>query len=68
MKEGLKKVSEEIGKHFFNIGVAIIVFAIIQPIIKDEFNLKISIAFGSVYLIIFLIATFLIIVGGSKSE
>ncbi|WP_231475349.1 hypothetical protein [Persephonella sp. KM09-Lau-8] len=42
----MKKVFEEIGKHFLNIGVAIVVFAILQPIIKGKFDIKISFIFG----------------------
>ncbi len=67
-KKGLIKASEEIGKHLFNIGVAVVVFSILQPVIKGSFNLKSALTFGLIYLIIFLFASILIIVGGSKDE
>ncbi len=67
-KKGLKKAFEEVGKHFLNIGVAIIVFAILQPIIKNEFSLKSSLMFGLIYLIVFSIAVFLIMIGGKEDE
>jgi ABC-type Mn2+/Zn2+ transport system permease subunit len=67
-KKGLKRAFEEAGKHLLNIGVAIIVFAILQPIVKNEFSLKSSLIFGIVYLIIFAIAVFLIIIGGDEDE
>lgn len=67
-KKGLKKAFEEVGKHLLNIGVAIIVFAILQPIVKNEFSPKSSLIFAIVYLIIFTIAVFLIVVGGRENE
>ncbi len=63
----MKKVFEEIGKHFLNIGVAIVVFAILQPIIKGEFDIKISLVFGFIYLVIVLISAILIAVGGENN-
>lgn len=68
MKKGIKKSFEEAGKHLLNIGVAIIVFAILQPIVKNEFSLKSSLIFAFVYLIIFAIAIFLIALGGKEDE
>ena len=67
-KKGLRKAFEEIGKHLLNIGVAIIVFAILQPIIKDKFDIKIALSFGIIYLIIFTIAVILIAIGGNNDE
>ncbi|EDP74431.1 hypothetical protein [Hydrogenivirga sp. 128-5-R1-1] len=67
-EKGLKKAFEEVGKHFLNIGVAIIVFAILQPIVKSEFSPKSSLIFAVVYLIIFTIAVFLITLGGREDE
>lgn len=68
MRKGLKKAFEEIGKHLLNIGVAIIVFAILQPIVKDKFDVKIALSFGIIYLIVFTIAVFLIAIGGNRDE
>jgi uncharacterized membrane protein (DUF441 family) len=68
MKKGIKKAFEEAGKHLLNIGVAIIVFAILQPILKNEFSLKSSLIFAVVYLLIFAIAIFLIAIGGEENE
>jgi len=50
LRRSLRRSFEEIGKHFLNIGVAIVVFAISQPIIKDEFSLKKSLIFAFIYL------------------
>ena len=68
MKKRLFKAAEEIAKHFLNIGVAIIVFAILQPLVKNEFSLKSSLVFAIIYLIVFLLAVFLIIIGGSEDD
>jgi len=68
VRKGLKKAFEEIGKHLLNIGVAIIVFAILQPIVKDKFDVKIALSFGIIYLIVFTIAVFLIAIGGNRDE
>lgn len=67
-EKGLKKAFEEVGKHFLNIGVAVIVFAILQPIVKSEFSPKSSLIFAVLYLIIFTIAVFLIMLGGREDE
>ena len=64
----MKKVFEEIGKHFLNIGVAIVVFAILQLIIKGKFDIKISFIFGLIYLVIVLVSAILIAVGGESNE
>lgn len=68
LKKGIRKAFEEFGKHLLNIGVAIIVFAILQPIIKGEFNKEVSISFGLIYVIIAIVSSVLIVLGGSENE
>ncbi len=34
--EGLKNIANELGKTFFNIAVAILVFVLLQPFVKGE--------------------------------
>jgi len=60
----IKKAVEETGKHFLNVAVALIIFAILQPIIKGEFNLKTGIIFVTAYIVILLIGNLLIAFGG----
>jgi len=62
------KLLEEFGKQLLNIGVAIIVFAVIQPLIKHSFNFSnIVIAIIS-YTIITLSGILFIETGGYKNE
>ena len=63
-----KKPLEETGKHLQNIGVAIIVFAILQPILKGEFALKTSLIFAAIYVVILVISIILLALGGEKDE
>jgi len=58
-----KKALGETGKHFQNIGVAIIVFAILQPILKGRFDLKISLIFAIIYVAILAISILLLSIG-----
>ena len=54
------KSKEELGKHLLNIGVAIIVFAIIQPIMESKVDfVKVGI-FAVIYILIASIGYFLI--------
>lgn len=64
IKESLK----EYGKHLLNIGVAIIVFAILQPIVKGEFELNKALYFVIAYIFIVLIGNVLIALGGNENE
>lgn len=67
----LKKLSEglkELGKHLLNIGVAIIVFAIIQPLVNGKFQIGTAILFIIAYFTVVVIGTILIIEGGNKDE
>lgn len=67
----MKKLSEglkELGKHLLNIGVAIIVFAIIQPLVNGKFQIGTAILFIIAYFTVVVIGTILIIEGGNKDE
>lgn len=68
MRKGLKKAFEEIGKHFLNIAVAIVVFAILQPIIKKTFDIGTAILFIIAYFVVMVVGTIFIIIGGSEDE
>ncbi|RUM48184.1 MAG: hypothetical protein DSY47_06105 [Hydrogenothermus sp.] len=68
IKKGIKKAFEEFGKHLLNVGVAVIVFAILQPIIKGKFDKETSIVFGLIYVTIAVISSVLIVIGGSEDE
>ncbi len=64
IKESLK----EYGKHLLNIGVAIIVFAIPQPIIRGEFKTSIAMYFIFAYILVSVIGNIFIAIGGQKYE
>ncbi|WP_457634568.1 hypothetical protein [Persephonella sp.] len=68
MRKGLKNALNEIGKHFLNVAVAVIVFSIIQPLINGKFQIGTAILFIIAYFILVIIATVFIIVGGKEDE
>ena len=57
---------KEFGKHLLNIGVAIIVFSIIQPLTKGEFNPYVVIISIVAYIIVVILGMFFIRKGGKK--
>ena len=57
---------KEFGKHLLNIGVAIIVFSIIQPLTKGEFNPYVVIFSILAYIIVVMVGMFFIRKGGKK--
>ncbi len=57
---------KEFGKHLLNIGVAIIVFSIIQPLTKNSVNPYIVIYSIIAYIIVVVIGLFFIRKGGRK--
>ena len=63
-KEGLK----EVGKAIINIGVATVIFAIIQPLVKGEFSTTLGIIAFIVFIVFSTIGFFLISAGGSKND
>ena len=59
-----KKGLEEVGKAIINIGVASVVFAVIQPIVNDKFSPTLSIGAIFVFIALGTIGFFLVSVGG----
>ena len=68
MKKGLAEGLKELGKHLLNIGVAIIVFSIIQPIMNGNFKTSNAILFIITYFILMIVGTIFIIVGSNEHE
>ncbi len=64
----IKESFKEYGKHLLNIGVAIIVFAILQPIVKGEFKTSTAIYFIIAYIFVSVLGNVFIAVGGKKDE
>lgn len=62
------KSFEEFGKQLLNIGVAIIVFAVIQPFINHSYNFNDIVIAIFAYVIITLTGIFLIEFGGGKDD
>jgi len=62
--KGLYKALEELGKHFLNVGVAVVVFAILKPIIDGKFKPKIALYFFITYLLIVVTSTVFLVFGG----
>ena len=67
-RERYKIAFEELGKHSLNIGVAVIVFAIIQPIVGGSLNFKIAIFASIFYVILLTIGVFFLYIGGDCNE
>ncbi len=55
-----KEELKEVGKQILNIGVAVIVFAIIQPLMKNELNVDVLVIALFVYIALTLFGAFLI--------
>ncbi len=63
-KEGFK----EFGKALINIGVASVIFAIIQPIVKGEFSGKLGIIALIMFLTLSSVGILLISLGGKNND
>ncbi|WP_297453351.1 hypothetical protein [Persephonella sp.] len=63
-REGLN----EFGKALINIGVASIIFAIIQPLVKNEFSSKLGIIALIMFIILSGIGILLISLGGKNND
>ena len=58
----------ELGKGFINLAIAIIVFAIVQPLVSGKASLSISIASAVIAVILFFIGVILSSIGGADNE
>jgi hypothetical protein len=58
----------ELGKSFMNLAVALIVFAIIQPFVKGEFSISITVVSVVISAILFFIGVSLSSLGGRDHE
>ncbi|WP_081825251.1 hypothetical protein [Persephonella sp. IF05-L8] len=47
-----KKAFEEYGKSLLNFSVAILIFAILQPVINEKINILQMLTFGIIYLVV----------------
>jgi len=47
-----KKAFEEYGKSLLNFSVAILIFAILQPVINEKINMLQMLIFGVIYLVV----------------
>ncbi len=63
-----KEASKEVGKGFINIGVAFIIFALIQPFVKGEINTKLFLIAVFGFFISILIGALLVAFGGEKDD
>jgi uncharacterized protein YhhL (DUF1145 family) len=64
----IQKGLKELGKGFINIGVAFIIFAIIQPFVKEKFSIKIAVVSIIFSFIFFIIGVILASLNGEKDE
>jgi len=67
-KKNVKESLKEYGKHLLNIGVAIIVFSILQPIVNGKFETKQALYFVIAYIVVVLIGNVLVALGGNENE
>lgn len=59
---------EEVGKAIINIGVAVIVFAIIQPIVNGKFSITLIISALGMFVLLAILGFFLVSYGGDRDE
>ncbi|EDP74151.1 hypothetical protein [Hydrogenivirga sp. 128-5-R1-1] len=65
----MKNVANELGKTFFNIAVAIVVFMLLQPFVKGELSFKLIVITVMGFTIsLFIGAVLLYFAGGKKDE
>ncbi len=64
----IQKGLKELGKGFINIGVAFIIFAIIQPFVKEKISIKIAVVSIIFSFIFFIIGVILSSLNGEKDE
>ena len=63
-----RKGLEEVGKAVINIGVAVIVFAIIQPIVNGKFSMTLIGSALAMFVLLETIGFFLVSYGGDEDE
>ena len=63
-----KEASKEVGKGFINIGVAFIIFALIQPFVKGEFSIKLFFTAILGFFVSILIGSLFIAFGGERND
>jgi len=63
-----RKGLEEVGKAIINIGVASVVFAVIQPIVNDEFSPVLSTGAIFVFILLATIGFFVVSLGGDCDD
>jgi len=63
-----RESSKEVGKGFINIGVAFVIFALIQPFVKGEFNINLFLVAIFGFFVSTLIGSLFIAFGGKKND
>jgi MFS-type transporter involved in bile tolerance (Atg22 family) len=58
-----KKAFEEYGKSLLNFSVAILIFAILQPVINEKINILQMLTFGIIYLVVVFVGMIFINLG-----
>ena len=64
----ISKGLNELGKGFINIGVAFVIFAIIQPFVKENITLKVVIASIIFSIIFFSVGVILSSINGDEND
>ncbi|RUM49163.1 MAG: hypothetical protein DSY47_04070 [Hydrogenothermus sp.] len=63
-----RKGLEEVGKAIINIGVAVIIFAIIQPIVNGKFSATLTLGAIFIFILLEAISFFIVSYGGEENE
>ena len=61
-----REASKEIGKGFINIGVAFVIFALIQPLVNDKISIKLFVVAVIGATVFMIIGGALVGIGGDK--
>ena len=63
-----RKGLEEVGKAIINIGVAVIIFAIVQPVVNGKFSTRLGLIAFFAFLLLLITGFWLVSYGGDRDE
>ncbi len=63
-----RKGLEEVGKAIINIGVAVIIFAIVQPVVNGKFSARLGLIAFFAFLFLLITGFWLVSYGGDKND
>ena len=66
--EGFKNIANELGKGFINLAVAFVIFAFLQPLVKEKLTAKLLYIAVFGFILFVTIGSILLYLGGKNNE